>query len=143
LATLTTTYSAVFGDVVGFMRRGKAWRQGTLSERLGLSQATISRIERGLQSPNLEQQALIAHVLGLDLLFLLRALQERIEALEAHGIKVWCGPPGEKPPGEPFVFTSGALLATLRMISAREGACADQKSRELTSVNTPHHGHLG
>ncbi len=45
-------------------RHGRRWTQGDLARRAGLTQETVSRLERGLERPRASTRARLAEALG-------------------------------------------------------------------------------
>jgi len=45
-------YALVLGRVVASLRERRGWSQGELAERVGLTQSTLSRMERGQAQPD-------------------------------------------------------------------------------------------
>ncbi|WP_159807848.1 helix-turn-helix domain-containing protein [Cellulomonas citrea] len=73
------------GEVISTARRAKGWTQETLAERAGVTQATLSRYESGLRTPDDEALAHVARALGVTPALLREA--GRIEggiAVNAH-----------------------------------------------------------
>jgi transcriptional regulator with XRE-family HTH domain len=60
-----TTYPAIVGGVLGQLRQQNSMRQEELADALGITQSTLSRIEKGDSSVNVEHLRLAAHKLGL------------------------------------------------------------------------------
>jgi ribosome-binding protein aMBF1 (putative translation factor) len=67
LRALTMKYALV--NQLLERRRELHWTQKELSQRAGIGQAVISKIERGRLSPTLDTYARLAAVLGLSLQF--------------------------------------------------------------------------
>lgn len=55
------------GRVLRDARLAKGWTQGDLAERVGLTQASVSTIERAQSSPNFDTLLRLLGALGLDL----------------------------------------------------------------------------
>jgi len=67
-------------------RRARRTGQRALGGRLGISQAQISRIERGLNDPQLSTVQNLAGALDLDLMLVPRALGPVVSALIAEHV---------------------------------------------------------
>jgi len=58
-------YALVVGAMVGQLRERRRWTQGELATRVGLTQSTISRIERGQARPDPFEMRAIAEAFGM------------------------------------------------------------------------------
>ena len=71
---------ALFGSVIGDLRRSAGFSQEVLAERAGVHRTYVSQLERGLKSPTLAVLMKLADALGTKpskILFLLeRSLNE-------------------------------------------------------------------
>jgi transcriptional regulator with XRE-family HTH domain len=67
-------------------RKARQTGQRVLGKRLGISQAQISRIERGLNDPQLSTVQNLAGALDLDLMLVPRALGPVVSALIAESV---------------------------------------------------------
>ncbi|HET9006681.1 MAG TPA: XRE family transcriptional regulator [Actinomycetes bacterium] len=72
------------GERVADARRGKGWTQGQLAARVGLTQASVSRIETGVRAVSSLELAELAEVLGVSVLDLLRTGQRPMLAIAAR-----------------------------------------------------------
>lgn len=61
-----TSYSAVLGVVLASKRKELKIEQGQMAEKMGLSQASYSRLESGKSSFSVDQMFQSAEALGLD-----------------------------------------------------------------------------
>jgi len=106
----TTTYRSVLGHIIKRIRSEKDISQGDLAFRLGMSQANISKLERGAGSMSVEQLLRLNRTLGLEPAEgLLHQAAEACEHIEKRGIKViW---PGEE--STTLSMISSNALATL------------------------------
>ena len=55
------------GQVIREARNARAWTQSTLGERAGVTQATVSTLERGEGNPTMATVLALAAALGLSL----------------------------------------------------------------------------
>ena len=83
-----TTFSAVLGVVLANLRREKGIEQGEMSKRMGVSQASYSRLESGKSSFSVDQLYLAAQSLGISGAELTRRLNNAIQQLNANGVPV-------------------------------------------------------
>lgn len=61
-----TSYSAVMGAVVSSIRREKSIEQADVAARMGLSQASYSRLEGGKATYSIDQVFLVAEALRIE-----------------------------------------------------------------------------
>lgn len=83
-----TTYGAIVGQVLVFLRRQQGVRQADLAAVAGVGQSTWSRIEAGVSALNVEQLGRAAAALGIGPGELLARADESARALESQGIRV-------------------------------------------------------
>jgi transcriptional regulator with XRE-family HTH domain len=83
-----TTYSAVLGVVLANIRKRKGVDQKEMADRMGLSQASYSRLEGGKSAFSVDQMFQAATALGLSGDELNRQLNATIMHLETNGISV-------------------------------------------------------
>lgn len=84
-----TTFSAVLGVVLSGLRQEKNIEQGEFSQRMGLSQASYSRLESGKATFSVDQMFMAANALGIDNIELLERLNNTIENLINNGVHVF------------------------------------------------------
>ena len=83
-----TTYAAIVGRVLVFLRREHGVRQADLAAAAGVGQSTWSRIEAGASALSVDQLGRAATALGLGPGDILNQADETVVGLEAQGIKV-------------------------------------------------------
>lgn len=83
-----TTFPSILGVVIENHRKELHLSQAEMAERTGVSQPTLSRIERGGVPLTVPQLLTIAQVLGVSASDLLRAAEADQRRLEANGVKV-------------------------------------------------------
>ena len=83
-----TTYAAIVGQVLVFVRRQQGVRQADLAAAAGVGQSTWSRIEAGVSALNMDQLGRAAAALGLGPGELLARADESARVLERAGIRV-------------------------------------------------------
>ena len=59
------------GERIAALRKAKEWSQSELGEKIGLTQATVSEIERGVKRGSVESLEAIADALDTDIGYLL------------------------------------------------------------------------
>ncbi|MEL4248438.1 helix-turn-helix domain-containing protein [Shewanella xiamenensis] len=79
-----TTYSAVMGAVVSSIRREKGIEQIDVANRIGLSQASYSRLEGGKATFSIDQVFLVADALKISPSELFQRVCTTIGKLEAE-----------------------------------------------------------
>ncbi len=80
-----TSYSSVLGVVVSNKRQELAIDQIVIAEKIGLSQASYSRLESGKSSFSVDQMFECANALGLSVEELLRLVVNTVENLKLSG----------------------------------------------------------
>lgn len=83
-----TTYPAILGAILGQLRTRSGLSQQELAGRIGVSQPTWSRIEKGAISPTIEQLALAGAELGLPPGDILREADRAVKEITRQGIHV-------------------------------------------------------
>jgi transcriptional regulator with XRE-family HTH domain len=116
-------YALVVGQVIANHRERKGWSQSTLAEALGVTQTTISRIERGQSGADAYFLHRVAEVLGLAPEALTAQIGDILARTEraAGGV---IAPRPETPWWEMVLMTAGfvgvAALVTFAVASAVE-----------------------
>ena len=72
-AYLSTELQSAFGDSVRGYRLKLGWKQSDLSERCGIDQSVISKIERGEFNLTIKQMSRLANALDGDVTEMLKA----------------------------------------------------------------------
>lgn len=88
-----TTYPAVVGRILAMLREKHGMEQSDVADRVGLSQSTWSRIERGESAFTMEQLATVSSVFGTSPGHILRRADEAVAGLERMNIIVEPGRP--------------------------------------------------
>lgn len=88
MSTEQTTYSAVLGVVLANLRKAVFIEQGDMAGRMGLSQASYSRLEGGKSAFSVDQMFQAAIALGLSAEELNQRLNNTISRLQANGVLV-------------------------------------------------------
>jgi transcriptional regulator with XRE-family HTH domain len=88
MTTEQTSFSAVLGVVLANLRKEMRVEQGNMAERMGLSQASYSRLESGKSSFSVDQMFHAAQVLNLESNHLMHRLSTTLAHLERSGVKV-------------------------------------------------------
>jgi transcriptional regulator with XRE-family HTH domain len=83
-----TSYSVVVGNVLAQLREKRGLNQGQVAQRVGVAQATWSRIESGSSAFTIEQLAEFAQALGVKPYEVLHLADDAADALEARKIHV-------------------------------------------------------
>ena len=86
-----TSYSAVLGVLLANIRREKGLEQSKVAEKMGLSQASYSRLESGSSSFSVDQMFLAAEAVGVSSAELTDRLNKTINRLRASGVKIVAG----------------------------------------------------
>lgn len=83
-----TTFSAVLGVVLANARKQEGVEQGDMAGRMGLSQASYSRLESGKSAFSVDQLYLAAEALALTAEDITVRLNNTVEKLRAGGVQV-------------------------------------------------------
>lgn len=83
-----TSYSAVLGVVLSTLRKQRGLEQGQMAEKMGLSQASYSRLETGKSTFSVNQMFQAAEVLGIPRTDLFKKLDNTISYLESGQVSV-------------------------------------------------------
>jgi len=86
--TEQTSYSAILGVVLASLRKERFMEQGEMAERMGLSQASYSRLESGKSSFSVDQMFQAASALDISAEELNKRLNGTITQLESNQVKV-------------------------------------------------------
>lgn len=86
--TEQTSYSAILGVVLASLRKERSMEQGEMADKMGLSQASYSRLESGKSSFSVDQMFQAASALGISTEELNNRLNGTIEQLDINGIPV-------------------------------------------------------
>lgn len=62
----TSLYGYILGSTIAQLREKKGWTQGELGRMVGMTQSSISRIEKGQSSPDANQVRVIARAFGMS-----------------------------------------------------------------------------
>ena len=87
LETATILYPMSFGTVLRKVRKSRGVTQVQLAEKLGVTQATIARYEKGIMTPEVRRIAQVAKVLGVSVqeLFEEKEVRPIPQSTRAHG----------------------------------------------------------
>lgn len=99
--TQKTTYSAVLGQVLSNLRKVRGLEQGEVADKMGLTQASYSRLEGGKATFSVDQMYQASAALGLTGSELIVELESYIKHLELDGVAV-----------EPQVRSNSKLAST-------------------------------
>lgn len=84
----TVTYQEILGRSLHLLREGRGMTQSELATKSGLSQSSLSRMEKGLSSPDASQVESIAAALGLPTYKIFLMLDHIREEFRKRGGKV-------------------------------------------------------
>lgn len=83
-----TTYPAIVGRILVSLRKAAGIGQDELAESVGITQSTLSRVERGESALTVDQLARAAKRLDDKASNILEMADDAVEKLNAQGIKV-------------------------------------------------------
>ncbi len=112
-----TTYSAVLGVVLTNARKQQGLEQAEMASRMGLSQASYSRLEGGKSAFSLDQLYMAAEALQLNPDVVVSRLNNTVTELRASGVDVLPlirgNATGAKQGNEVGALVAGAALGAL------------------------------
>ena len=121
---------ASFGTIVAERRKSLGISQETLAERIGVSQESLSRMERGFIAPRFERLQLFADALGCSIADLFKV---RTETLTFQWFATQDDGTGTcKGPGHAQIGTSELAVALERMLSP----LSDDERKEIVEIVT-------
>ena len=88
MSNTKATYSAVLGFVLSNLRKERKIEQGDMAARMGLTQASYSRLEGGKSAFSVDQMYQAAEALDLSALKVIEELDKYSSHLESDGIPV-------------------------------------------------------
>lgn len=109
--TQKATYSAVLGQVLSHLRKVKGLEQGEVAEKMGLTQASYSRLEGGKATFSIDQMYQAAAALDITGSELIAELESYVQHLEIDGIAV-----------EPQVRSNSKLASSTQKSSNQIGS---------------------
>ena len=83
-----TTYSGVFGQVISNLRTAQGIEQEVMAEKMGISQASYSRLENGKATFSIDQMYQASDALGFKVKHLIEKVDNYTSHLALEGIKV-------------------------------------------------------
>ncbi len=117
MSSKLVSYSSVLGIVVANKRKDLGIEQGEVAKKMGLSQASYSRLESGRSTFSVDQLFQCADALGIRVEDLIRLVVNMINKLNAdEEVKVQAQPRGNATKagvGRGTAFVAGAGLAAL------------------------------
>ena len=79
-----TSYNALVGYYLEAQRKSMGWDQAKLSEKTGISQPVLSRLEKGKSSITADQLFVICRALGIHPSELLKKAESGVDAIDAN-----------------------------------------------------------
>ncbi len=110
-----TTYPALVGRVLGYLREQKKLEQANLARAVGVSQPTWSRIENGQSAVTVDQLARAASALKMQTNQILAMVDQSVNRLERQGVRVERKKPSEEV-GPGLVLIGAAALTALLVV---------------------------
>ena len=114
------TYTRIVGDVIAATRISQSKSQAQLASRTNLSNATLSRLERGLQPVSVEQLIDIGGALGVTPSQIMAEADRLTERLFESGVDIHKYRPDKPIPTGFLAFGAGALVAAAALLSRKE-----------------------
>jgi len=118
MSTEQTSYSAVLGVVLASLRKAQLIEQGDMAARMGLSQASYSRLESGKSAFSIDQMYQAAAALGVNGEEISSNLNNTVANLRVNGVEVVSQVRGnttqaKQEPSGVGTFVVGAALGAL------------------------------
>ena len=108
-----TTYAAVVGQVLKSMREGKNLHQSDLANILGITQATLSRVESGSVGVSMGTIAQLAAALSTQPNVIINTADQIAEQLRKQGVVVENQEPDTW--GDDLILIGGAAIAAIAL----------------------------
>lgn len=108
----STTYASIMGRVIAWHRDRGGLEQTVLAQKMGMSQPSWSRIERGDTAISVEQLRQIAGALNVSAYKILRETDEAVKSLQRQDISVQTKR-DEKKKENPMAWIGAAALTVL------------------------------
>jgi transcriptional regulator with XRE-family HTH domain len=108
-----TTYSAVLGSIISNRRKFLVKEQAEIAAKLGISQASYSRLESGKSSMSTDQIFLACNALQISPSELFKHVEKSIEALQSNSYQVIAQTRGSLESNAGKVVVGAALGALL------------------------------
>lgn len=118
--TQWTTYTRIVGDVIAATRISRGMSQAKLASETKLSNATVSRLERGLQPVSVEQLIDIGAALKVTPSQILSEADRLTDRLLESGVNVYRYRPEKPIPAGFLAFGAGALVAAAALLARKE-----------------------
>ena len=84
----TLSLSALVGFVLVSTRKEKLHEQGVIAQKMGITQASYSRLENGKSALSVDQLYAVSKVLGITIDDLFYAISKALNQAQAQGINV-------------------------------------------------------
>jgi transcriptional regulator with XRE-family HTH domain len=84
----TLSFSALVGFVIVSIRKEKLLEQGVIAQKMGITQASYSRLENGKSALSVDQLYAVSKVLGITIDDLFYAISKALSQAQAQGINV-------------------------------------------------------
>jgi transcriptional regulator with XRE-family HTH domain len=84
----TLSFSALVGFVIVSIRKEKLLEQAAIAQKMGITQASYSRLENGKSALSVDQLYAVSKVLGITIDDLFYAISKALNQAQAQGINV-------------------------------------------------------
>lgn len=84
----TLSFSALVGFVIVSIRKEKLLEQGVIAQKMGITQASYSRLENGKSALSVDQLYAVSKVLEITIDDLFYAISKALSQAQAQGINV-------------------------------------------------------
>ena len=84
----TLSFSALVGFVIVSIRKEKLLEQAAIAQKMGITQASYSRLENGKSALSVDQLYAVSKVLGITIDDLFYAISKALSQAQAQGINV-------------------------------------------------------
>ncbi|OUR61891.1 hypothetical protein A9Q74_07250 [Colwellia sp. 39_35_sub15_T18] len=106
----TLSFSALVGFVIVSIRKEKLLEQAAIAQKMGITQASYSRLENGKSALSVDQLYAVSKVLGITIDDLFYAISKALSQAQAQGINVISPTRGSTKSDENNPNTAATLL---------------------------------
>lgn len=114
----TLSFSALVGFVIVSIRKEKLLEQGAIAQKMGITQASYSRLENGKSTLSVDQLYAVSKVLEITIDDLFYAISKALNRAKAQGINVISPTRGSTTKNDETTPNTAATLLTGAAIGA-------------------------
>ena len=122
------SFSALIGFVIVSIRKEKLLEQGIVAQKMGITQASYSRLENGKSTLSVDQLYTVSKVLGITMDDLFYSISKALRQAESQGINVISPTRGSAKPEESTPNATATLLTGAAIGAALMGLFNNKES---------------